>query len=88
MKYFCVEAVFYHCKRFSRDGARIIKTKSCKAKPKNQLGQANGITTFTLWLSSEERAKELCDGVNSGEFYIDDLITLYEDSLSSEGRAA
>jgi len=81
MTYFCVHAVFYGSKVFNRDGAEIIKTESRKVKPKNQFKQDGKTTTFIFWLSSEERAKKLCDGVNSGEIYIDELISFYEDCL-------
>jgi len=85
-KYYCVHAVFYGSKIFNRDGAEIIKTEFHEVKPKNQFMQDGKTTTFIFWMTSEERAKKLCDGVNDGEFYIDDLISFYEDCL--EGRAA
>jgi hypothetical protein len=88
MTYFCVHAVFYDSKVFNKDGAEILKTKTCNVKPKNQFIQNGKTTAFIFWMTSEERAKELCDGVNSGEIYIDDLISFYEECLPKEGRAA
>jgi len=81
--FYCVHAVFYDSKVFNRDGAEIVKTKSCNVKPKNQFMQDGKTTAFIFWLLSEERAKELCDGVNSGEICIDDLISFYQDSLEA-----
>ena len=86
--FFCVHAVFFDSKVFNRDGAEIIKTKTCKFKPRNQFMQNGKTTTFIFWMTSEERAKELCDEVNGGALYINDLISFYQECLPKEGSAA
>jgi hypothetical protein len=62
--------------------------KQADEKPKNQFRQVYGMTAFKLWLTNKEDAAMLVEMVNSGEVYIDDLISFYEDFLPLEGRAA
>jgi len=93
MKFYCVNAEFYD--NFDEnDQVEFTEVKSCitekqaKKKPKNQFRRFYGMTAIKLWLSTETRAKELLEMIKDGEVWIDDLISLYEDCLPLEGRAA
>jgi len=93
MTYYCLNAEFYdNFDEENRYSFTEVKTcitdKKAKDKPKNQFKQIYGMTAFKLWLSSEQRANELCEMVKNGEAYIDDLISFYESCLPLEGRTA
>jgi len=85
--WYCVLAEFLDSKEVP-PRAKIVKIKPYGNKPNNQYRQVHGMTAFIFWLSSENAAKELCKGVNSGELYVDDLLSFYHDCLPLEGRAA
>jgi len=84
MNFFCVNAEFYDYGEIKA----FITSRQAKDKPKNQFKQVYRMTAFQLWLSTLERANELLEMISSGEVYIDDLISFYEDCLPLEGRAA
>jgi len=93
MTYYCLNVEFYD--NFDEEDIYLFtEVKACvtsrqaKVKPKNQFKQTYGLTAFKLWLSTEQRANELCEMVKSGDVYIDDLIAFYEVCLPLEGRAA
>jgi len=84
MTFYCVHCEFYDYGKVKA----CITSKQTNKKPKNHFKQVYGMTAFQLWLISEERANALCDMVKSGEVYIDDLISFYEDCLPLEGKVA
>jgi hypothetical protein len=65
----------------------LVTEKLTNKKPNNQYRQIYGMTAFKFWLSTEQRAIELCEMARSGIIGVNDLITFYKDFIPLE-RAA
>ena len=64
-----------------------ITKRQAKEKPNDQCRRVYGMTSFKIWMMSEINAIELLRLVNSGEVYIDDLISLFNEH-AEQRRAA
>ena len=71
----------------NREVKACITERQAKEKPNDQHRRVYGMTSFKIWMMSKINAIELLNLVNSGEAYIDDLISLFNEH-AEQRRAA
>jgi hypothetical protein len=59
--------------------------KQADEKPYNQFKRVYGLTAFTMWVLDSVFAEYVTEGLQSGDLYIDDIISLFA-TLAGAGR--
>jgi hypothetical protein len=82
--FYCVSIEFYDYGKVN-----VLMTGSqVKQKPNSQYRRVPGMTAYKIWLHNEAVAKELFDGVKSGEIEKDQVSYFFTDVSENEVRAA